>query len=160
VILWDFIRVKKTKFLIPKICWPGLRRSNDVHKMCTAIWLKGRSTARSPESFTLWIWPRLTGRSTGRSNPKHGRPVGCNGQKCDRWPVDRPVNGQQYLLLSWPPTASFWEPIKWGSLGLFKTRFWVGFQASFPYLSKKFSPLFLELILPYQKESIQQCFSK
>ena len=35
---------------------------------------------------------------------------------------------------------------------IFYTRFQVGFQASFSYLSKRFSPLVLEIILPYQKE--------
>ena len=137
-------------------------RSTDVHKCAQPLWLVGRSTdpVDHPESCALWIWPRSTRRSTGRSKPRHGRPggrpTGCNGQKFDRWPVDRP----QHQLLSWPATASFWEPIKWDSLGLFSIRFQESFCASFSYLSKCLSPLILEQILPYQKESFQEWFSK
>ena len=54
-----------------------------------------------------------------------------NGRNFDRWPVDRAVDRQQRPLLIWPPTVIFWEPINWGSLGLFSTRFEVSFQASF-----------------------------
>ena len=39
--------------------------------------------------------------------------------------------------------AIFWEPINWGSLGLFSIRFEVGFQDSFSY-SKYLSLLVLE----------------
>ena len=58
------------------------------------------------------------------------------------------------------PTASFWRLIYWGCFGLFSIRFEVGFQASFSYLSKCLSPLVLELILTYQKESFQEGFQK
>jgi len=50
--------------------------------------------------------------------------------------------------------------INWGSLELFSTRFEVGFQASFSYLSECLSPLVLEQILPYQKESFLRVFCK
>ena len=116
-----------------EVGWPGGR------PMCTKraqpVWLNGRSTGRStamapvdrpvdrPESFALWIWPRSTGQSTGRSKPRHGRllgrPAGCNGKKFDRWPVDPPVDRQQTFLLSLPPTASFWSLFIWGCFGLF-----------------------------------------
>ena len=44
MILWDLIDIKKTKFLIPKICDLAFCRSTDVHKRAQAIWLEGRST--------------------------------------------------------------------------------------------------------------------
>ena len=71
-----------------------------------------------------------------------------------------PVDRQQRQLLIWPLTAIFWEPINWGSLGLFSTRFQVNFQASFSYLSKCLSSLVLEQILSYQRRVFQECFVK
>ena len=52
----------------------------------------------------------------------------------------------------------FLEPIKWGSLGLFKLRFLESFKASFSYLLQIFSPLVLEQILPFKRRVYQEGF--
>ena len=61
-----------------------------------------------------------------------------NSQKSDRWPVDR----QQHQLLSWPPTAIFWEPINWASLGLFLQDFKSAFKTVLPTLLSVYLHLF------------------
>ena len=77
-----------------------------------------------------------------------------------RWPVDRPVDRQQNLLLSWLPTASFWSPIKWGSLGLFYTRFQEGFKASFSHLLEVFSTCFRANISISKGEIFKSVFKR
>ena len=119
------------------------------------------------------------GRSTARSTARECLLSG-NGpvdQAVDRLaiaqlavdrPIDRPsqlsknrslaVDRQQYRLLSWLPTGRFLEPIKWGSLGLFSTRFQESFWATFSYSYKWFYPHVLESIFPNQKESLSRVF--
>ena len=111
----------------------SIGRSTDVHKRAQPR--AGRPHSRPPESLcSLKMapvdravdWQRdLLSLSRLRSTGSVDRLF--NGQKSDRWSIDR----QQDLLLSWPPTATFWEPIKGASLGLFSTSFKVGFQDSF-----------------------------
>ena len=128
--------------------------------MCTEraqqFWLEGRSTGRSTamapidwlvdcqESYALWIWPWPTGRLTSRSKPRHGRPggrpTGCNSQKYDRWPVDRPIDRQVILTCSWLPTAIFFRPINWGCFGLFSKK-------DFKWVFKLVFPTFLSVYL-------------
>ena len=125
-------------------------RSTDVHKTCTTIWLVGWSTGRStvrepcsldlalvdravnrPESSALWIRPHRWAVDRWH-----------NGQKSDRWPVDRAVDWQHDFLLCWTPTASFWRPIYWACFGLFCLRFEVGFKLVFPISLRGFLHLF------------------
>ena len=74
--LWDFIEGKRSSFKSLKNLYSGLlpvdrtvdRAVTDVHK-CARPCLAGGPVDRPdrpPESSALWIWPRSTGRSTGR----------------------------------------------------------------------------------------------
>ena len=129
-------------------------------RTCTA---KGRSTTRSTTRE-----PLLSGN--GPIDQAVDRCVICqftvdrpvdrwhNGQKSDRWPVDRAVDRQQFRLLSWTPTTTFLKPIKGASLGLFSTRFKESFWASFFYFFQWFYPHVLKPIFPNQKESLSRVF--
>ena len=86
-----------------------------------------------------------------------GRPA--NGQKSDRWPVDRAVDCPAVQIADLDLTASFWMPIYWSSLGLFYTRFQESFWASFSYSIKCLFLLVLEPILPFKRRVYQE-FSK
>ena len=143
MILWDLIDIKKTKFLIPKICDLTFCRSTGLVDRCAQT-CTGH-LAGGPESSALWIWPRSTGRSTGRElcylYPGLGRPRGRptkstplsgggrstdsfgpidravdqrhNGHKNDRWPVDRAVDRKGSFALSWLPTGRFLRGYKY-----------------------------------------------
>ena len=117
---------------------------------CTAC-LASRPVDRAvdrPKSSALWIWPRSIGRSTG-------------GTTVRNLTVGRSPDGRltAEIPAELSPTVSFWILFIWGSFGLFLTRFEVDFQASFFCLSKYLSPLVLELIPSYQKESLPRVFS-
>ena len=95
----------------------------------------------------LCKWPgRPGGRPLGHS-PVFGRPTGrslfptVRNQTVGGRLGGRPTAENSAELSS---TASFWSILIWGYFGLFVTRFWVSFQASFSYLSKCLSPLVLE----------------
>ena len=157
--MWFYWRWKD-HFLIPKNLWPGLlpvdrdrsRSTGPVDRCaqtCIATLAGGPidRPGQPLESSALWIWPRSTGRSTGRelllsvSRPRSTVDRQRASALCiqasvdrriDRWHNDlksdrRPVDRQQDLLLSWPPTVIFWKPINWGSLRLFWIRFEVDF---------------------------------
>ena len=109
VILWDLIEVKKTKFLIPKICDLALCRSTgrsieteDGRLMCTNVHshLAGGPVDRPvrpsrefcyldlapvdrPESSALWIQPRSIGRSTDGTTVKNSTVGRSTGQSTD-----------------------------------------------------------------------------
>ena len=93
VILWDFVEVKKSKFLIPKICDLAFCRltgrstekevgrpvrSIDVHKHARPFRLEVRSTGPvdCPESSAIWKWSRSTGRELLLSVSSPSRPGG------------------------------------------------------------------------------------
>ena len=126
--------------------------------MCIA---KSRSTAREPllsgngpvdRAVDRWvICQAKVDRSVDRRH---------NGQKFDRWLIDQAVDHQQSRLLIWTPTARFWMPIYWGSLGLFSTRFQEIFWANFSYLFQWFPPHVLEQIFPNKKGEFIKRFSK
>ena len=126
-------------------------RSTNVHKRAWPYRLEGQSTGSVDCQRAL-----LSGSGPDRPGSRSAK----SSALCIHASVDQAVDRQQRQLLIWPPTAIFWEPINWGSLGLFSTRFKVGFQASFSYLSECLSPLILEQILSYQKESFSSVFCK
>ena len=64
---------------------PG--RPAESSALCIRLRSTGRSTGQ--RAVALWIQSRSIGRSTGR----------LNGQKLDRWPVDRPVDRKGKLAL-------------------------------------------------------------
>ena len=92
-----------------------------MHKSVHVASLLGRSTD---------VVPLLSG--------KGGRPEVGNGQKFDRWPVDRKVNSDHI----WLPTAVFLKAYKKGFLGLFSTTFLRAFifylTSVFAAIQKKF----------------------
>ena len=102
---------------------------------CTALfgWTAGRPTRSTAREFcSLDLAPGPGGRLAESSalciQASVDPPVDRwhNGQKSDRWLVDRAVDRQQGILLSWPPTAIFWEPINWVPLDYFLQDFkWV-----------------------------------
>ena len=69
---------------------PG-RPTRSIDRQRALLSVSARSTRRSTgqRAVALWIQSRSTGRSTDRRN----------GQKFDRWPVDRPVDRKGNLAL-------------------------------------------------------------
>ena len=133
------------------------------------FWLEGRSTGRwiaiAPvdrpvdrlESCALLIWPRSTGRSTGRSSLGHGRPgdrpTGPNGQKFDRWPVDR-----QVILTCSLTQRLYFEAYLYGAVldkifGEFQRQF-------FPSLLEVFSTYFRVNTSISKRDFFQEYFQK
>ena len=96
-------------------------------------WRAGRPTRSTVESFCSL-------ESPGRPDRESALYIQAtvdrwhNGQKSDRWPVDRAVDRQANLAL----TASFSSSINWGIWGLFYIRFLVDFRASFSYSFQRF----------------------
>ena len=109
VILWDLIDIKKTSFQYLKSlpdCTGGRpagrpdQESVDHHgrPMCTGRAQRPAYSAGRPRGRPTESTPLLGGgRSTGSSTDGFG-PVDqvvdrrLNGQKSDRWPIDRPVD--------------------------------------------------------------------
>ena len=154
--LWDFTSTKKTKLLIPLLCFlasagrPGRstaawsRPTVTVDRRaqtCTPVLAGGRSTdpVDRPESSALWKGP---GRPSGRPYRETcslypglvDRPVDRwhNGLKYDRWPVDRTVDRQAWQT----PTASF-SDYKMGHLGAVLIKIFSGVWASFSHFIKR-----------------------
>jgi len=160
------------------MCWTGLlpvdhpvgwpsqksigRAVDRCAHICTA---KGRSTAQStarkpllsengPVDQTVDRWVICLAMIDRLVDRWH------NGQKSDHWPIDRAVDRQQSRLLIWTPTANFWRPIYWGSLGLFYIRFQKSFWASFSYLFQWFPPHVLEPIFQIKRRVLSRGFQK
>ena len=147
------LKVKRPSFNPLKDVGPGLlpvdrtvdrdrsRSTGPVDRcaqMCTVCLAGGPvdRPGRLPENTALWIWPRSTGRSTGRelllsiSRPRStGRSTGgttIGNPTVGGRPAGRPKQG---ILLSWTPTAIFFRPINWGC---FLQDFWKVFKLVFP----------------------------
>ena len=69
-------------------------------------------------------------------------PPDSNGQKFDRWSVDRAVDQQSILARFWAITASFWSHINKRSFGMFYARFWRVFKSYFSSLLEVFQQVF------------------
>ena len=155
--------------------WPsdGRPRQKSVDRsgrpMCTNVhnqfgWRVGRPTRSTPrELCSLDLAPvdqavdrqRACFLYSGLGRPGD-RPV---AQRSEIWPLagrpgGRPTTGFPAEL---DPNGYIFEAYK---LGLFSTRFLESFQSSFSYLTKCLSPLVLEPIFSYQKESLSRVFSK
>ena len=115
--LWDFIEGKRPSFKSLKpVFWPSTSRPSQrsvdrCAQTCTALfgWRAGRRTRSIARELCSL---NLTGRSTGIelllfvSRPwSTGRST--DGQKSDRWPVNRAVDRQQEFLLSCPQWLVF-----------------------------------------------------